>query len=364
MAVDVSILIISYNTRTLTATCLDSLHAAPDTVSTEVLVVDNASSDDTVAVLKERYPWVRLIEQPTNLGFARAVNIAASAATGRYVLLLNSDTVVIDDAVGRLVAFAEKHPHHGVYGGRTLAPDRALDPSSCWGAPTLWSHLCFGLGLTTARRGSRLFDPEALGGWQRDNVASVGVVTGCLLLVRRDRFTQLGGLDPRYFMYGEDVDFSLRARAAGYDPVITPEATVVHHSGASSSQHADKTILTLTGKTTLARTHRTGWQRTFCLAMLALGVALRAGLGVAATRAGRGTTGNQGSWRAVWQARARWWPGYPPYPADAPGHLTTEDSPAGLPGAMEQNGSSAQADTAEPADAVAAAPAKATEPAG
>ncbi len=281
MAVDVSVLIISYNTRELTTACLDSLvpaalqgqgarddrqiarpqaagpaalQAAPDTVSTEVVVVDNASSDDTVAVLKERYPWVRLIEQPTNLGFARAVNIAASAATGRYVLLLNSDTVVIDDAVGRLVAFAEQYPHHGVYGGRTLAPDRTLDPSSCWGAPTLWSHLCFGLGLTTALRGSRLFDPEALGGWQRDNVASVGVVTGCLLLVRRDLFAQLGGLDPRYFMYGEDVDFSVRARAAGYDPVITPTATVIHHSGASSSHHANKTILTLTGKTTLART--------------------------------------------------------------------------------------------------------------
>jgi GT2 family glycosyltransferase len=348
MAVDVSILIISYNTCELTTACLDSLRAAPDTVTTEVVVVDNASTDDTVAVLTERYPWVRLIEQPTNLGFARAVNIAAGAATGRYVLLLNSDTVVIDDAVSRLVAFAEEHPHYGVYGGRTVRPDRTLDPSSCWGAPTLWSHLCFGFGLTTALRGSRLFDPESLGTWQRDTAARVGVVTGCLLLVRRDLFTQLGGLDPRYFMYGEDVDFSLRARAAGYDPVITPTATVVHHSGASSSRHADKTILTLTGKTTLARTHRTGWQRAFCLAMLVLGVALRAGLAMAAGRTGRtgrGTSGNQGSWRTVWQARARWWPGYSPYPADAPGQLTTSLSPA--TGASRGR---------EHADAVAAAP--------
>jgi GT2 family glycosyltransferase len=320
VSAELSVLIVSYNTSGLTAAFLESLATAVRGITAEVIVVDNASADDTVEVVRSRFPDVRLIEQEANVGFARAVNVAASRASGEYLLLLNPDMVVLDRAVHALLAFARQNPSHGVYGGRTLRPDRSVDPSSCWGAPTLWSHLCFGLGLSTAFQRSRLFDPDSLGTWQRDTVRSVGVVTGCLLLLPRTLFAELGGFDPRFFMYGEDVDLSMRARAAGWDPVVTPAAEVVHHVGASSSGWADKHVLVMRGKTTLARVHYAGWRRAFCLAMLGLGVALRAALATTSARAARRAAGARvgagadaaaGDWPALWRRRRDWWSGYP-----------------------------------------------------
>ena len=313
MAPDVSILIISHNTGPLTVACLESLPAGTGGLDTEVIVVDNASTDDSVALIRDRFPQVRLLPQDENLGFGPAVNLAAEQAAGEFLLLLNPDTVVLERSLERLVEFARAHPEHGVYGGRTLRPDRSLDPSSCWGAPTLWSHVCFGLGLSTLFRGSRLFDPDSLGRWQRDSVRPVGVVTGCLLLIPRKVFEALGGFDPRYFMYGEDVDLSVRARRAGWNPVITPDAVIIHHVGASSSNWADKHVLVMRGKTTLARTHWTGWRRRLCLEMLRLGVALRGVLGVAAAAAGRRP--RRSDWPELWRRRAQWWPGYQAVPS-------------------------------------------------
>ncbi|TFE30470.1 glycosyltransferase family 2 protein [Frankia sp. B2] len=311
MGVDVSILIVSYNTGAMTAACLESCAATSDGLATEMIVLDNASTDDSVSIIRDRFPSVNLIEQRTNLGFGRAVNLAASQAKGEYLLLLNPDTVVLPGAVANLLDFARANPRHGIYGGRTLGPDHTVDPRSCWAVPTVWSHVCFGLGLSTAFRRSALFDPESMGPWPRDTVRTVGVVTGCLLLIPRALFEQLGGFDSRFFMYGEDVDLSIRARRAGLDPVITPAAVVVHHGGASSAGWADKHVLVMTGKVTLARTHWTGWRRTVCLAMLVLGVALRAAL---ATVIGRPAGTGSGGWRVVWTRQADWRAGYPPLP--------------------------------------------------
>lgn len=311
--VDVSVLIVSYNTCELTLRCLASLADGTD-VPYEVIVVDNASSDDTVARIGERFPDVTVLPQRENLGFARAVNLASRHARGQYLLLLNPDTVVLEGAVERLLDFARSHPEHGVYGGRTLHPDGSVDPRSCWGAPSTWSLICFGLGLSTLLRGSRIFDPESLGRWQRDAAREVGVVTGCLLLVRRDLFLQLGGFDPRYFMYGEDVDLSLRARRAGLRPAITPEATVVHHGGASSGGHGEKMALVMRGKATLVREHMAGPRRALGLAMLWLGTGLRASLAAARDRLGGDGPRRSSAWREVWRSRERWLAGYPPAP--------------------------------------------------
>ncbi|OHV42711.1 glycosyl transferase [Pseudofrankia sp. BMG5.36] len=310
MGADVSVLIVSYNTGALLVRCLESLATSAAGVATEVIVVDNASTDDSVASVKGGFPDVQVVEAGVNQGFARAVNAAAARATGEYLLLLNPDTVVFDGAVHNLLAFARANPAYGVYGGRTERADGTLEPSSCWGQPTLWSHVCFGLGLTTAFRRSRLFDPESLGTWRRDTVRTVGVVTGCLLMLRRETFEQLGGFDARYFMYGEDVDLCMRARGQGWDPVITPDATVVHHVGAASSNWANKFVLVLTGKVTLATTHWTGWRRRLCLSMIDLGVALRAVLDVLskAVRPGRP---RRSDWPALWRRRGEWRSGYP-----------------------------------------------------
>lgn len=315
-AVELSVLIVSYNTADLTSACLRSLAASTHDTAYEVVVVDNASSDGSPDAIRRSCPDVVLLEPGTNLGFAGGMNLAARQARGRYLLLLNPDTVVLDGAVDRLVAFARAHPAHGMYGGRTLRPDGSLEPGSCWGAFTPWSATCFGLGLSALFRGSAWADPESLGRWRRDSVRDVGFISGCLLLVGADIFASLGGFDPRYFMYGEDADLGLRARAAGWRPVVTPDASVVHHVGASTHRRSDKVVMVCRAKATLVRTHWNPWLRPYGLAMLLLGVGLRAGLADTAGRFGRA---GAAAWPRVWRARRDWIAGYPARKAgDAP----------------------------------------------
>ena len=208
-----------------------------------------------------------------------------------------------------MLAFGRANPP-GVYGGRTLRPDGGLDPSSCWGAQTPWSALCFATGLSTAFPRHPLLDPESLGGWQRDTVRDVGVVTGCLLLVRRDTWEALGGFDERFFMYGEDADLAARARARGTRVAICPEATIVHVVGASSSGSAAKMSMVLRARATLMHKHWAAPARVFGLACLSCGVFVRAAASRLRSRVRPGAEPAQ--WEGVWRSRRQWLRGYPP----------------------------------------------------
>lgn len=319
----VSVVVVSYRTPDLLVACLRSLLSTTADMSVEVVVVDNASGDATVGMLRSEFAGcgIDLVESPENLGFARAVNLGASRSNGDWVLLLNPDTVVHPGAIQALLGFALRHPEGGLYGGRTLTPDGSLDPSSCWGAPSLWSLTCFATGLSTFAKGNRFLDPESLGSWKRDSAREVGVVTGCLLLVPRALWDSLGGLDERFFMYGEDADLAMRARAAGKQPMITPDAVITHASGASSATRADKMSLVMQGKATLALTHWTGWRQAYARAALVAGVGLRAGLDRASSAVGRGSESDR-PWVGVWRARSDWASGYEAAPAPAPRPLT------------------------------------------
>jgi len=302
---ELSVLIVTYGNPDLTRECLASVFAQTTSCALEVIVVDNASPDDTPDMIAREFPAVRLIRSAENLGFARANNVAARAARAEHLVLLNPDTVVLDRALERLLAVARRAPA-GLYGGRTLRPDGRLDPSSCWGAQTPWSAFCFATGLSTLLRGHRLFDPESLGRWERDSERDVGIVTGCLLLVRRAVWDELGGFDERFFMYGEDCDLAVRARRRGYRVAITPEATIVHVVGASSGSSAAKMAMVLKARATIMRTHWSRRARAFGLACLVGGVGLRAaGARLAGVR-GRGA----GQWPGVWDARRDWLGGY------------------------------------------------------
>jgi N-acetylglucosaminyl-diphospho-decaprenol L-rhamnosyltransferase len=261
-------------------------------------------------MVAEEFPEARLFALEENLGFGRAVNLAAEQARGEYLLLLNPDTVVHAGMVEELVRFARGLPEPAICGGRTLRPDGRLDPGSCWGAPTLWSLFCFATMLSTAFKGSRFLDPESLGGWQRDSVRDVDIVTGCLLLAPRDLWLELGGFDERFFMYGEDADLALRAARAGVRRVITPDAVVTHEVGVSSETRPDKVLLLFRGKATLLRKHWGPLRSRVGLALLASGVGLRT---LEAVLPGRGGSGRRGAsaWPAVWRARREWARGYP-----------------------------------------------------
>ena len=306
-AVDLSVVVVSYNTAELLRGCLASVFAETSGISFEVVVVDNASTDGSAAMVAEQFPGVDLVALPENLGFARACNIGAARARGRDLLLLNPDTVVLDGALHRLAAFARAHPDAGICGGRTLAPDGSVDPSSCLGAPSPWSLTCYALGLSTVFKRSRLFNPEWLGRWDRSSVRHVDVVTGCLLLLPKRLWDELGGFDDRFFMYGEDVDLCLRAAALGYWPTITPEATVVHRVGSSSPSTSAKKQMVLTGKVTVITKHWAPLPARFGRWMLLLGVGLRAAGATVQRRSGRG---RPSPWPELWRARREWLSGW------------------------------------------------------
>lgn len=309
MSAEVAVIIVTYNSERQIDACLESVIAERRHVTQEIIVLDNNSSDRTVPHVRERFPSVKVITPGRNLGFAAGVNFAAKQTDADFVLLLNPDTVILDHAIDVIVDFARAHPSYGLYGGRTLKPDGTLEPSSCWGLPSLWSMALFAFGLTTLAPRNRWLDPESLGNWQRDTVREVGVITGCFLLARRSSWEQLGGFDERYFMYGEDADLAVRAHAAGFRPVICPDARLIHEVGQSSSTPASKMLLLYRGKASLVRTHWRGPRQQAALAFLALGVGLRALLSVVSSTLKHRTS--VGRWESVWKARHQWIQGYP-----------------------------------------------------
>jgi N-acetylglucosaminyl-diphospho-decaprenol L-rhamnosyltransferase len=310
-APDVSILIVTYKCRDEARDCLASIYGQEHGVSFETLVLDNDSGDGTVEMVRSEFPQATLVPLDENIGFAAGMNRLAESARGEYVLLLNPDTIVHPHAIESLVAFARAEARHGLYGGRTVNPDGSPHPASCWGKPTLWSLTCFATMLSTAFKGSAVFDPESLGSWQRDTVREVDIVTGCLLLAPRTVWEELGGFDLRFFMYGEDADLALRAAALGYRPAITPDAVITHEIGVSSESRPDKMVLVYRSKAALIRKHWHAPKRQLGLALLWSGVGLRALVG----RAGSSRDG-AATWRAVWGARRNWLKGYPQPLAD------------------------------------------------
>jgi N-acetylglucosaminyl-diphospho-decaprenol L-rhamnosyltransferase len=213
---------------------------------------------------------------------------------------------VLDRAIERLAEFARGHPAYGLYGGRALRRDGSLEPTTCFELPTVWSMACFALGLTTLFRSSRLFNPEAIPGWNRDTVREVGMLSGCLLLVPRELWRTMKGFDERYFMYSEDADLALRVRRMGYRPVVFPGARIIHDLGKASATRADKLMLVLLGRATYLRDHFQGWRRGFVLSALVAGVGLRALLSKIAMLFGS----RSDSWQFAWAKRKAWIRGY------------------------------------------------------
>lgn len=308
----VSVLVISYNTQAMTLDCLASV-LAETTVPYELVVLDNASPDGSAAAIAAAFPDLRLIASDTNHGFAVGNNIAAREATGKYVLLLNPDTLVLDHAIDRIVAFAERTPEALIWGGRTLHGDRTLNPGSVFGRVTLWSLFCRASGLAVVLPRSEVFNPEEMGRWDRGAERAVDVVQGSFFLIRRDVWEALGGFDPAFVMYGEEQDLCLRATATmGARPRMTPEATIVHYHGASSKR-AEREIMTLKARVTMIRRHFPAWQQPPALFLLGLWPWSRMVSGGALAKlSGRRQFAEAAErWRTVWRARADWRRGYP-----------------------------------------------------
>lgn len=311
--VELSIILVSYNTRELTLAALRSVIEQTHHSSYEIIVIDNASSDGSAAAIADEFPEVRLFALTNNIGFAAANNRASVEARGEFLLLLNPDTIVRDHAIDRLVDFARREPLARIWGGRTLYADGSLNPTSCWGRMTVWNLFCRACGLTGVFKNTEIFNGEAYGGWQRDRVRAVDIVSGCFFLIRRENWLSLGGFSPVFFMYGEEADLCLRARAEGAQPMITPEATIVHLGGASERTRTGKMIKLLAAKATLIERHFGGLHRFLAHALLAAWPASRwLAYSVAWAVTGKAHYREAMTvWKEIWSARRRWAAGYP-----------------------------------------------------
>lgn len=311
-AIDVSILVVSYETREMTLAALDSVVRETKDVSYELIVVDNASRDGSAEAIGQAFPEARLIASKENLGFARGNNLAAESARGEYLLLLNPDTLVLDGAIDKLVAFAKARPKAQIWGGRTVFLDGSLNPSSCWRRITLWNLFCRASGLTGVFPKSALFNSEAYGGWRRDSVREVDIVSGCFLLTRRDLWRRLGGFDPHFFMYGEEADLCLRAKALGARPAVTPQARIVHYGGASERTRTGKMVKLLAAKATLIERHFPAASSSMGLMLLAAWPLSRwVALSALARATGKARHAEAAlTWGEIWTRRAEWMRGW------------------------------------------------------
>lgn len=246
--VDVSIIIINYNTKKMTIDCIKSIYRETQNISFEILVVDNASSDGSADAIEKDFPEVILIQSKENLGFARANNLAAEQAKGNFILLLNSDTVVLENAIEMLFHYAEINKDAGIFGGSTFNADGSRNPSSCWSKPTLWSTFCIASGLTSLFRNTKIFNPESFSWWDWSEPKEVDIISGCFMLMEKTLWNELKGFSPDFFMYGEDADLCLRAFKIDSPCVVYPEAKIIHYGGASESIHSEKMIKLFIGK--------------------------------------------------------------------------------------------------------------------
>lgn len=256
---DLSIAIVNWNTCDLLAGCLRAIEQSVQmatALAVETFVVDNASTDGSTALVRSHFPWVELIVNPENVGFAAANNQALRMASGRYILLLNSDTVVHSGALATLVDFMDHTPQAGACGARLLNGDGSLQ------------HACHPM-LTPGREFWRLLFLEhiypratyPLERWDTTQPRSVEVIKGACLLLRRTALQQIGLLDERFFIYTEEVDLCYRLLQAGWDLWYVPSATVTHFGGASSSQAVERMYVELyRSKIQFYRKHGGRWR--------------------------------------------------------------------------------------------------------
>lgn len=196
-------------------------------------MVDNGSSDGSCYAVENQFPQVKLIKNEENIGFARANNIGIRASTGRYICLINSDVIVLEGCIEKLIELMDANPSAGISGPKILNQDCSLQVS-CRSFPSIWNNLCQALGLNYLFPKSSFFSEPFMKYWAHDKARKVDVITGCFWMVRRKALDEVGLLDEDFFIYGEDIDWCKRFHNADWDVLFYPEAQAIHIGGASS----------------------------------------------------------------------------------------------------------------------------------
>jgi GT2 family glycosyltransferase len=231
----ISIIIVSYNVAELTKRCLAGIEESNDNLKKEIIIVDNASSDDTANIVKKNFPEVTLIENKENIGFARANNLAYAKAKGKYVLVINPDVFIEKNTLKPMFEFMEQNSECGILGCRLLNHDKKLQPSARY-FPTPWR-----LFLSYSGIGSRFPNIKILRGvdnmgWAHNSIREVDWIPGCFFLIRKTMIDGVGFFDKVFYMYYEEIDLCLRAKKNGWKIFFHPGASVTHLGGESAKK--------------------------------------------------------------------------------------------------------------------------------
>lgn len=238
---DVSIVIVSYNTSRLLDECIHSIKRETR-CAYEIIVVDNASDDGSCRMLREKHPDVTLIENRQNEGFAKANNQGFALASGKYFLMLNPDILLLDGAIDKLVEFMDQHQDVGICGPRNIGRDGKLQ-YNCDHFPSLWNTFWEYTNFVNRFPAVPLFRRSHMLYWDYAAQRDVDRIMGCSLMIRAKVFEKLGGLDHNYFMYFEETDLCFQARKSGSRVVYLPHAAIIHYGGESSkSQTSDAVV--------------------------------------------------------------------------------------------------------------------------
>jgi GT2 family glycosyltransferase len=274
-----SVIIVNYNVRHFLEQALLSVRRALRGVEGEVWVVDNNSVDDSVRMVQEKFPEVRLIANKDNPGFAIANNQAIRQSTGEYVLLLNPDTLVEEDTFQKCLAFMDSHPDAGALGVKLIDGSGKFLPESKRGFPSPWVAFCKTFGLSTIFPKSRLFNYYHFGHLDENETHEVDVLAGAFMFIRRAALDKAGLLDEAFFMYGEDIDLSYRIIQAGFKNYYFPETKIIHYKGESTKKGSLNYVRTFyQAMIIFTRKHFTGRRAGLFIFMLQVAIWLRAGL--------------------------------------------------------------------------------------
>ena len=236
-----TVIIVNWNAGDFLDRCLGTVYAGNLNENLEVIVVDNNSTDRSAEVIGEKYPQVKLIGNRQNVGFARANNQALKEASGDLVLLLNPDTEIEPDTLRVMADFIRNRPDCGIAGCKVLNPDGTLQQACRRNIPTMADAFFKLTGLSRLFPGSPRFSRYNLTFLPADQIAAVDAVSGSFMMARREVVERIGLLDDRFFMYGEDLDWCLRARQAGYQNYYLPATSIIHYHGQSSRQRPLRT---------------------------------------------------------------------------------------------------------------------------
>jgi GT2 family glycosyltransferase len=278
-SVQLSVVVVNYNVKYFLEQCLLSIRRAQRGLNVEVWVVDNQSADDSVVMVEEKFPEVRLIANANNPGFSMANNQAIRQAKGKYILLLNPDTVVGEDTFSKTLNFMEAHPEAGGLGVKMIDGAGVFLPESRRGFPSPFVAFAKTFGLARLFPKSKRFNRYHLGYLDAEQTHEADVLSGAFMLMRKSVLDEIGLLDEQFFMYGEDIDLSYRIQLAGYKNYYFPETTIIHYKGESTKKGSLNYVRTFYHAMILfARKHFQGQQAFWFIRMLQAAIYFRAGL--------------------------------------------------------------------------------------